>query len=233
MSERKPAGGPGTGAHEDAPRPDGAGQEAGPAVGAEGRDNAAGAADEADEGRRRLIRWAWRLPVLLAVGGGAVGLYEAIRIHFEKDTPAAHPVFEPRPATAVAGLQAFAQPWDAVPFELPGDRPIPAIALRLPGPIPGGLEVTSAEGATAYLAGFSRVCTHLGCTVYLNRDLGGIDFAFNYRTTHPDLTCPCHLSIFDPTRSGEAVSGPAVRPLPRVQLELRGDAVTAVGLERT
>jgi Rieske Fe-S protein len=77
------------------------------------------------------------------------------------------------------------------------------------------------------------VCTHLGCTVYLNRDLSGIDFAFNFRTTHPDLTCPCHLSIFDPTRGGEAVSGPAVRPLPRVQLELRGDALVAVGLERT
>jgi Rieske Fe-S protein len=185
-----------------------------------------------DEDRRRLIRWAWRLPVLLAVGGGALGLYEAIRIHFEKDTPATHPVFEPRPATAVAGLQAFAQPWDSVPFELAGDHPIPAIALRLPGPIPGGLEAATTGGETVHLAAFSRVCTHLGCTVYLNRDLAGISFAFNYRTPHPDLTCPCHLSIFDPTRAGEAVSGPAVRPLPRVQLELRGDAVVAVGLER-
>jgi len=195
-------------------------------------DTEAGTAAGVNEQRRELITWLWRLPVLVAIGGGAVGLYEAIRIHFEKDAPAAHPTFVPRPATPVGSLGAFAQVWNAVRFELAGDHPIPAIVVRLPGPIPGGLEATGPGGEALHLAGFSRVCTHMGCTVYLNRDLQGIRFAFNYQTTHPDLTCPCHLSIFDPTRAGEAVSGPAVRPLPRVELELRGNDIVAVGLER-
>lgn len=185
-----------------------------------------------DERRRQLITWLWRLPVLVAVAGGGVGLYEAIRIHFEKDAPAAHPTFAPRPPTAVGSLNAFGQVWNAIPFELAGAHPIPAIVVRLPGPIPGGLQAVGPGGETVHLAGFSRVCTHMGCTVYLNRDLQGINFAFNYQTTHPDLTCPCHLSIFDPTQAGKAVSGPAVRPLPRVELELRGNTIVAIGLER-
>lgn len=185
-----------------------------------------------DARRRELVSWLWRLPVVLAVGGGAFAFYEAVRIHFEKDLPEKHPTFTPRPPTVVGPKSAFAQVWDAATFELAGDRPVPAIALRLPGPIPGGLDYAGADGGAVHLAAFSRVCTHLGCIVYLNRDLQAIHFAFNYSAQHPDLTCPCHLSIFDPTRAGEAVSGPAVRPLPRVQLELQGDTVRAVGLER-
>ncbi|MEJ2290809.1 MAG: Rieske 2Fe-2S domain-containing protein [Deinococcales bacterium] len=228
-----PQGGDPRGPREDE-APASAEQGAGPGAEAgTGAANEAGPEAGVNEQRRQLITWLWRLPVLLAVGGGAVGLYEAIRIHFEKDAPSAHPTFAPRPSTPVGSLGAFAQVWNAVPFELAGDHPIPAIVVRLPGPIPGGLEASGPGGETLYLAGFSRVCTHMGCTVYLNRDLPGINFAFNYQTTHPDLTCPCHLSIFDPTRAGEAVSGPAGRPLPRVQLELRGNDIVAVGLERT
>lgn len=171
--------------------------------------------------------------MLVAVGGGALGLYEAVRIHFEKDTPAARPVFDPRPRLAVGPVDHFAEVWSSIPFELGGPRPIPAIVVRLPGPIPGGLDVPLGSGESAHLAGFSRVCTHLGCTVNLNTDLKAIAFAFNYQTDHPDLTCHCHLSVFDPARAGEAVSGPAVRPLPRVQLERQGDQLVAVGLERT
>lgn len=192
----------------------------------------ADAAGSADERRRQIVTWLWRLPVVLAVGGGAVGVYEAIRIHFEKDAPARNPRFEPRPPTTAAALGHFAAVWDAATFELAGPRTVPAIVVRLPGPIPGGLDVPGPGGETIHLAGFSRVCTHLGCAVYLNRDLEAVHFAFNYQARHPELTCPCHLSIFDPTRAGEAVSGPAVRPLPRLQLELRGEDVVAVGLER-
>ncbi len=190
------------------------------------------AATDVNEARRELIAWFWRLPVVLAVGGGAFGLYEAIRIHFEKDAPAKHPVFAPRPHFDVGPVSAFAAVWDSIPFELPGAHPIPAIVLRLPGPIPGGLDL-DVGGATAHLAGFSRVCTHMGCTVNLNTDLKAIQFAFNYHANHPELTCHCHLSIFDPTHSGEAVSGPAVRPLPRLQLIAQAGRIVATGLERT
>lgn len=201
---------------------------------------------DVDEGRRRLVTWLWRLPVLAALGGGAYGAYEAIRVHFLKRAAGAAPTFQARPETPVAGLGAFGEPWAAVAFELAGDPAVtgpdsapeqrvpsvPAVAVRLPGPIVGGLDVDSGIGSTImHLAAFSRVCTHQHCIVSLNRDLEAIAFGFNHTVDHPALTCPCHLSVFDPLLAGEAVSGPAVDPLPRVRLEVRGTAVVATGIE--
>jgi Rieske Fe-S protein len=187
-----------------------------------------------DPERRAVVTWLWRLPVLLAAAAGGFGLYEAIRVHFEKDVPAARPAFEPRPQTPVAPLAQFAAPWDTALFVLPGAPAVPALVVRLPGPIPGGLEVPSGLGpGTAHLAGFSRVCTHLGCILDFNRDLDAIDFGFNFTTDHPALTCACHLSVFDPEQAGRAVSGPAVAPLPRVDLRIEQGTVVAVGIERT
>ncbi len=203
-----------------------------------------------DEGRRAVSALLWRVPVLLAVGGGAYGMYEAYRVHFDKKRPDPSPTFAPVPATDIAPLSAFAREWDGVHFELPRPQEtpepatvagaryvpqatLPAVALRLPGPIPGGLELVSDDGLSpVFLAAFSRICTHLGCTVEFNTDLAAINFGFNYGTDHPALTCPCHLSVFDPSRSGRAVSGPAVRPLPRVGLSAQDGRLWAVGLER-
>lgn len=196
----------------------------------------AGAGAPADPRRRELIKWLWRVPVIAVAVGGGLGLYEAIRVHFLKRNPSMNPVFEPRPATVVAPRQAFGEVWDAVAFELPGEAPgdpaLPALAVRLPGPIPGDLTVADEpDGGSVHVAAFSRVCTHEHCLVVLNRDLQAIDFGFNYTTTSPAFTCPCHLSVFDPMRAGKAVSGPAVLPLPRVSLELSGDLVLATGIE--
>jgi len=44
---------------------------------------------------------------------------------------------------------------------------------------------------------FDTTCTHEGCAVFVDK------------TT---LTCPCHLSYFDPA-TGQAISGPAKNPL--------------------
>jgi len=68
--------------------------------------------------------------------------------------------------------------------------------------------------------------------VSLNRDVTAINIGFNHQTDSPALTCACHLSVFDPRQGGKAVSGPAVRPLPRVRLEVRGDQLYATGIER-
>lgn len=194
------------------------------------------ATPDVDPSRRRLIAWLWRLPVLAVLAGGSYGLYEAVRVHFLKRRPDPSPEFVSRPAAKVAPLSSFVADWDSVPFELPGntgEQPLPAVAVRLPTAIPGGLEVASGVGATsAHLAAFSRICTHQHCIVSLNRDVDAINFGFNYQTDRPALTCPCHLSVFDPLRAGQAVSGPAVLPLPRVRLEVEDGELLATGVEK-
>lgn len=193
---------------------------------------------EVDEKRRRLIQWLWRIPVIAVAAGGGYGLYEAIRVHFRKYEVAENPEFEDRPELLVADLSAFREVWDSVEFEVPsagvGSPAVPAVAVRLPGPIAGGIALdTGLNVASAYLAAFSRICTHQHCIVSLNRDINAINIGFNYQTRSPALTCGCHLSVFDPQQGGRAVSGPAVQPLPRVRLEARGGQLYATGLEIT
>ncbi|MFC6664998.1 ubiquinol-cytochrome c reductase iron-sulfur subunit [Deinococcus radiopugnans] len=107
----------------------------------------------------------------------------------------------------------------------------PCALLRVPQAVEGGLELK--EGG--HLVAYSRVCTHLGCTVNLVRDPEVLAFAFNYRppsdAQHPQLGCRCHYSVFDPLKAGDAVFGKANGPLPRVRLELRGAEVWATGIE--
>jgi len=188
------------------------------------------AAPAVDHGRRALATWLWRLPVLAAAGGAAYGVWQAYAIHFAKDAPDPNPDFDAVSDAPVAPLSAFAEPWDGVDFMAAG---VPCVAVRLPAPAAGGLDV----GVGVHLIGFSRVCTHLSCIVELNRDVETVAFAFNYRSDRPSLTCACHFSVFDPLRAGRAVSGPAVRPLPRARLRLVGDLahdarVVCDGLER-
>lgn len=176
--------------------------------------------------RREVVRWLWRLPVLAALGGAGWGVWEAYRVHFDKVDPDA-PAFVPLTPQHVAGLGELAAPWSAVTFELrTAAGTTPALALRTPEAVVGGL-----EHAGGHLLAFSRVCTHQGCPVGLQRDLETLAVGFNYRTDTPALACPCHLSVFDPLEAGRAVSGPARDPLPRVQLEVRGAELWAVGLE--
>ena len=81
-------------------------------------------------------------------------------------------------------------------------------------PNPRGL-IVQRSTATLMLLGFSRSCTHAGCTVDVP----------NQATT---MFCPCHGSEFD-VLSGRVVGGPARRGLDGIQLELRALDVWAVG----
>ncbi len=177
--------------------------------------------------RRALITWLWRVPVLATLAGLGWGALEAYHVHFDKVRPEA-PNFTPVTPQRVAALTELEQLWSAVSFTLAdGSGETPALALQVPEAVMGGVSIDGRH----YLA-FSRVCTHLGCPVSLNSDLETLAVAFNYRTDRPAIACPCHLSVFSPLEAGRAVSGPAREPLPRVQLEGRGDVLFAVGLER-
>ena len=205
--DAQPAAADSDGREQDAP------QEGGPSSGA-----------PPDEGRRQVVKWLWRVPVLAVIGGGGYGLYRAVDVHFFKRRPDPTPDFVDAGPVTVAPLEAFADAWDAVDFLL---EATPAVAVRVPRPVPGGV-----SAGDAHLVAFSRVSTHHQCVATLNTDVAAINLGFNYDATTPAITCPCHLSVFDPLRAGQAVSGPAVLPLPRARLELRGGEVVATGWER-
>jgi Rieske Fe-S protein len=183
-----------------------------------------------DHGRRALSAWLWRLPVIGAALTGIFGVWQAYRVHFAKDPPNPNPTFRSLEPVPIAPLGTFTEVWSSAEFVLGG---WPCLAVRLPEPIPGGL--STAEGV--HFAAFTRICTHQHCVVELNRDLEAVAFAFNHRSDTPSLTCACHYSVFDPQRAGRAVSGPAVRPLPRARLilEARSDPpiLLSDGLELT
>ena len=181
--------------------------------------------DVDDPQRRQVVTWLWRLPVLAALGGGAWGVYRGWQVHFVKP-PADEPTFAPAAPQRVASLEEFEEPWSTMAFTFDG---VPALAIRIPESVPGSVEADAGR----HLIGFSRICTHQGCIVDLNRSTEAVAIATNYRGDHPSLFCGCHLSVFDPLAGGRAVAGPAQLPLARVQLDVRDDAIWAVGREQS
>lgn len=92
--------------------------------------------------------------------------------------------------------------------------PVGGVKLfRYPGPDDPCILVR--YGADEYAA-YSQKCTHLSCAVY-------------YSNENRRIECPCHEGYFS-VRDGRVLQGPPQRPLPRVLLERRGDALVAVGM---
>ena len=90
---------------------------------------------------------------------------------------------------------------DTFLFRYPTDAD-PAILLRI---------------ADREVVAFSQKCTHLGCVVY-------------FEAEEDRWHCPCHEGNFEPL-TGAVISGPPPRPLGRIDVELRGDTIWALGYQ--
>ncbi len=64
---------------------------------------------------------------------------------------------------------------------------------------------------------YSQKCTHLSCAVYYSRESN-------------KLECPCHKGFFA-VDDGRVRAGPPQRPLPRIELETRGEELVAIGVK--
>ncbi|QGK71168.1 Rieske 2Fe-2S domain-containing protein [Allosaccharopolyspora coralli] len=73
---------------------------------------------------------------------------------------------------------------------------------------PDGRQILVVRPQEGVAEAFSAACTHEGCTV---------------APQGQQLECPCHGSVFD--LSGNVVTGPADRPLDRVEVRIDGDQV--------
>ena len=56
---------------------------------------------------------------------------------------------------------------------------------------------------------YSAICTHQGCTVA-------------YSAASKTMKCPCHQAEFDPNKSARVVNGPAVNPLGKIKVAVKG-----------
>lgn len=177
--------------------------------------------------RRSLLSYWWTLPVAGTLGTfGWLGL-RAGRILTRKEKPG-EPEFVAGPTQRIAQLSDFPAVWGSLEFSYQGT---PAVLLRVPQPVLGGL-----SAADQHFAAFSRRCTHQGCPVVVVRDPEVLALAYNYRAEeaqHPQLGCPCHYSVFDPLKAGEAVFGQATLPLPRIALAVQEGQLFAVGSEQS
>jgi len=89
-------------------------------------------------------------------------------------------------------------------------------------PVGTALQVTDATGGPAYLLqptsgtflAYSSICTHQGCLV-------------SYDQAANNFACPCHGAQFD-LASGNATRGPAVTPLTKYNVVVRGQDVYLV-----
>jgi arsenite oxidase small subunit len=80
-----------------------------------------------------------------------------------------------------------------------------------------GEEVPGGVGDSGGIVAYSTLCQHMGCPVAFVAE-GGY------------LLCPCHQSKYDPKREGNVVQGVAQAPLPKIELEIDGDDIVAVGV---
>lgn len=87
-----------------------------------------------------------------------------------------------------------------------------ALNFRYPGENDTAILIRAANGE--YNA-FEQKCTHLTCPVF-------------YAKENDRLECPCHEGGFD-AHTGSVLYGPPPRPLGRIEIEMRGREIWAVG----
>jgi arsenite oxidase small subunit len=182
--------------------------------------------------RREILEYWWLVPVGAAASFFAWFGIRSYSILFGKSGAGAA-TFNSGSRVRVGSRQEFAQVWASKEFEYPvklgsslGKTPV--LVIRTAKAQSGGITV-----GNQHFLGLSKVCTHLNCNCDLVRDPEVAALAYKFRPDQgqPLLGCACHFSAFDPEQAGASVGGPALKSLPRLQLEHRNGEIFAVGIE--
>jgi len=103
--------------------------------------------------RRDLV---WIVPSGIAAAFFGWFGWRTVRIQFLKTHAELEPTWHEGERVPLGTVGELAQPWDFKYFDYPFlTGHLPAVLLRLPGPVPGGLSV-----GEAHFAAWSRICTH-------------------------------------------------------------------------
>lgn len=146
--------------------------------------------------------------VLGAAGAGTVAL-AACGSSTSSNTPAgSSPAADPTSsaAGAASGAGSAAPPGDVL-VKVADIKVGEAVRAKLSS----GTDVIVARPTDSTVAAFSATCTHQGCKVNPSGD---------------KLRCPCHGSVYNAT-TGEVISGPAPRALPKVSVHVVDGSVVA------
>jgi nitrite reductase/ring-hydroxylating ferredoxin subunit len=129
---------------------------------------------------------------------------------------------EPVELPAPAGI------WESVGFKA-WLVPRPEDGLSMPLLLLNGFALrVPVEGGTGESAvhAFCRTCPHEICDVDFVADTSHIRIDTGAAPpAHPVFFCVCHESVFDPTRDGAHISGPAPRGLYRFAFDLDGSTL--------
>lgn len=193
-----------------------------------------------DNTRRILLKVLTTLPI---IGASVLAMHALLRYFRPTLAGGVKALMSPPDEIAsapqvAATLNDLTKPWDFKEFiyvrtsvEYSANKTqgakIPGFVVRLPDAVPG----VDLKDPKTWFVVVQRICPHLGCTFNFipNREelSGGYNFAAP-DPFHPYFACPCHLSVYDPTRAqkitgtvkgvnfdelpGKVVSGPAPRP---------------------
>jgi Rieske Fe-S protein len=147
----------------------------------------------------------------------------------------------PPPNLKVAKVSQLERPWSTVSFEyfikvqgkdIKGDtireEYLPGIVVRLPDDVAqqrGGGVKSRFEVVNLY-------CTHQRCKTAFIRDPNEIQSMIGQKVAHPVFYCPCHRSLFDPTKSAEPIKGSeAKEALWKFNFEVKGDDIVVTGVD--
>lgn len=201
--------------------------------------------------RRFLLKSLTSLPII----GGAVWLQHILLRYFKPTMVGGLKGMVAGPDQAgsadqvVAELSELTQPWDVKDFiyvrssveyssrKYQGAK-IPGFVLRLPD------EFADPKDPKSKFVVVQRICPHLGCTFSYVPSPTELAGQFNFKPPapeHPYFACPCHLSVYDPTRKqdsgtgtllpGKVVSGPAPRPPRSMTFDIKDGKIVITGTE--
>lgn len=119
------------------------------------------------------------------------------------DAPAGTGTASPPPATGDGGGSAATGSEIATLSEVPVGG---SIGVEIDGD-----PALLAQPTAGEVVAFSAICTHQGCVVGAAGDR---------------FECPCHGSVYD-SATGEVLQGPAIEPLPPIDVRVEGDRVVA------
>ena len=202
---------------------------------------------EVDETKRNLLKLLAIVGVVGAAGGGLVGgalqyaqppvvgikSFPAVQLLDTDGAPLTASKVNAEYNAATSQLHLFYYPLTNEPnFFL-------NLAPATPGG-PGATNVPGGVGPTGSIVAYSAICQHLGCPApaIAYYPPGTCTKTFNGKTTKNlsfYIHCSCHGSTYDVTNKADNLTGPAIYPLPQVELLWKDpsaggdDSIWAVG----